>query len=270
MARCLGFLVRAVLLTALLASALLPDLATAQYSTDDLCYSVSWDLNTVKQTKVVRPVTKFPVGHALVNITRCGQTFQAGQPLLCLSLSRFPVLPVKFARLLTLAKPLPSSQRQGNTFPTFFNVSSNPIHPAPAGTCQPVRGGAGFYSYEFPNAKSSNTGFEQDDTDLVYFVRDQSGNVSFVLVHDKAYSVDNTAVNRVRMRMDSPDLKGKKVSLHCVGVVFASRRQRERERERERERGEKTERSTETFSSRKRGLSRLAILVRTGGHVLER
>jgi hypothetical protein len=58
---------------------LLPFHATAQISTDDLCYQVSWNLNTVKQSRTVRPVTKFPVGHALVNRNRCGKTFLAGE-----------------------------------------------------------------------------------------------------------------------------------------------------------------------------------------------
>lgn len=45
-------------------------------------------------------------------------------------------------------------------------------------------------AYNWPYKYSSNTGFEEDEKDLLYFVVDASGQTSFVHAHDKPGNSD--------------------------------------------------------------------------------
>lgn len=73
-------------------------------------------------------------------------------------------------------------------------------------------GGSVFYAYNAPFSSSSNTGFEQQDSDLLYFVADDAGQVSFVLVHDKANDGSGGQVN-VAIQATSNSLKNKNIQL---------------------------------------------------------
>lgn len=49
-----------------------------------------------------------------------------------------------------------------------------------------MTGSAMFYAYNYPNGYASNTGYEEYDQSLHYFIVDSTGKVSLVIAHDKA------------------------------------------------------------------------------------
>eukprot|EP00055_Hartaetosiga_balthica_P014238 m.77130 g.77130 ORF g.77130 m.77130 type:complete len:1071 (-) comp8535_c1_seq3:3564-6776(-) len=77
-------------------------------------------------------------------------------------------------------------------------------------TCANTGSAELFYSYQHPYAASSNTGFEQAETDLLYFVVDEDLKVSFIIVHDIP---GDTTGGFVSLKIDSPDLGGKGVDV---------------------------------------------------------
>eukprot|EP00049_Salpingoeca_infusionum_P013243 m.247154 g.247154 ORF g.247154 m.247154 type:complete len:1247 (-) comp15390_c0_seq2:449-4189(-) len=77
-------------------------------------------------------------------------------------------------------------------------------------SCSIVDGGSLFYAYNSPNGASSNTGFEQAETDLIYFVADENDGVYFVLVHDVAGDMTG---GRTRIELFAADLIGEPVDL---------------------------------------------------------
>ncbi|EGD73921.1 fibrillin 1 [Salpingoeca rosetta] len=142
---------------------------TTQEKLNQLCYQVSWDLAAPRpKRQAIRPVSKFPHGHAYVNEEYCGE-----------------------------------QKSPGDVIPAYGNWLYG-------STCQNVTGGSVFYAYNYPNGASSNTGFEQSESDLLYFVVDEDLRVSFVLVHDKP---DDPTGGRVRLEINSPDLAGEGVQV---------------------------------------------------------
>lgn len=63
--------------------------------------------------------------------------------------------------------PIPSTGLWSKTGRTYKN-----------GNCYAVNGGQMYYAYDFPTNYVSNTGFDTLETDLMYFVQDDAGNVS--------------------------------------------------------------------------------------------
>ena len=47
-----------------------------------------------------------------------------------------------------------------------------------------------YYAYGHPTSFASNNGYSEAETDLMFFVRDVSGSVSIILVHDKVNNAD--------------------------------------------------------------------------------
>lgn len=92
-------------------------------------------------------MTAFPKEHVLARETICGQTFKEGDAI----------------------------PAQGKWSETGSD-----------GSCKAVPGGDLFYAYNYPAGASSNTGFEQAEELLYYFVVDDSNLLSFVVVNDKA------------------------------------------------------------------------------------
>eukprot|EP00049_Salpingoeca_infusionum_P006223 m.103408 g.103408 ORF g.103408 m.103408 type:complete len:777 (+) comp13236_c0_seq2:467-2797(+) len=78
------------------------------------------------------------------------------------------------------------------------------------GSCYRTDAANLFYAYYFPYRHSSNTGFEVPNTDLLYFVADSSGNVYFVVVHDKA---EDGSGGQIKMEFLASDLIGKGVGV---------------------------------------------------------
>eukprot|EP00056_Hartaetosiga_gracilis_P012097 m.190090 g.190090 ORF g.190090 m.190090 type:complete len:1095 (-) comp13633_c0_seq1:2329-5613(-) len=170
-----GVSVCAVIVALLLATT--PIQTTAQATNDEilnqLCYQVSWNLGAqYPNREAIRPVTSFPAQHSLVQNTYCGTNFNAGD--------RIPT--------------------SGNFYTGGLSGS----------TCANVGSGELFYAYQYPNGASSNTGFEQTEADLLYFVVDADLKVSFILVHD--IPGDPTG-GYVALNIDSPDLGGKGVDV---------------------------------------------------------
>ncbi len=82
----------------------------------------------------------------------------------------------------------------------------NPGH----ASCKSVPGGSLFYGYDAPKVYSSNTGFEQKEAALLYFVVDAMNQTYFVLVHDQPGNSDGGSV---RLKLHSPDLANKGVNV---------------------------------------------------------
>eukprot|EP00730_Choanoeca_flexa_P004202 TRINITY_DN11628_c0_g1_i11.p1 TRINITY_DN11628_c0_g1~~TRINITY_DN11628_c0_g1_i11.p1 ORF type:complete len:1035 (+),score=91.97 TRINITY_DN11628_c0_g1_i11:1645-4749(+) len=152
---------------------------------ESLCYRLRWRLaEPVPPERIIRPVTgksirckclfpissyrhaAFPKNHVLTNEIICGQSFSAGDPI-------------------------PASGLWSNN----GKRSSN--------GCSEVSGGAMFYAYNYPEHSSSNTGFEEHEIALFYFVQRADSNVSFVLVHDRPKNEDG---GDVELKINAPKL----------------------------------------------------------------
>ncbi|EDQ89459.1 uncharacterized protein MONBRDRAFT_25119 [Monosiga brevicollis MX1] len=145
-------------------------LAGSHAALQDLCYRLRWRLaDPIPRERMIRPVTGFPPEHALVQNERCGHQYAAGDPI--------PVSALY-------------STSNGNS------------------GCQEVTGGSLFYAYNWPNGASANTGFEEPEKALFYFVQREDSNVSFVLVHDTPGNADGGGVT---LELLAPDLAGREL-----------------------------------------------------------
>jgi len=140
----------------------------------DLCYSMRVAGAGGSTDYEFKPVTGFPVSHAVVANQFCGRQFQPGEAI-----------------------PGGNSMWGGSPGSTATQCSQN------------INSGAFFYAYNKPNASSSNTGFEQADAVIVYFVVDDAGVMSLVLTFDSVYDGSGGVV---KMSIDAPDLVGKPIS----------------------------------------------------------
>lgn len=70
-------------------------------------------------------------------------------------------------------------------------------------SCVDVTGAEAFFALNFPETAGSNTGFEEDDTEVVMLLQDTSGAGYLLLNHDKPGNLDGGRTNVI---IDSPAL----------------------------------------------------------------
>ena len=70
-------------------------------------------------------------------------------------------------------------------------------------SCQYVSGAEAFFAYNFPVAHGSNTGFQEDDTEIVMLLQDTDGAGYLLLNHDKPGNLDGGRTNVI---LNSPSL----------------------------------------------------------------
>jgi hypothetical protein len=70
-------------------------------------------------------------------------------------------------------------------------------------SCQDVSGAEAFFAYNFPVAHGSNTGFQEDDTEIVMLLQDTDGAGYLLLNHDKPGNLDGGRTNVI---LNSPSL----------------------------------------------------------------
>lgn len=109
-------------------------------SAADYCYEVRWQLSQPNpKRQLMRPATRFPSSHSVVQHPVCG------------------------------------TRAAGSTIPPVGQHSQS----GGAGGCQSLDAGALFYAYDYPYSASSNTGYEQKETDLMFFVLDSDNNAYY-------------------------------------------------------------------------------------------
>ena len=87
-------------------------------------------------------------------------------------------------------------------------------------SCQDVSGAEAFFGYGFPVPHGSNTGFAQDDTELVMLLQDTDGAGYLLLNHDKPGNPDGGRTNVI---IESPSLAVRsQVSLQRVPGTLVS------------------------------------------------
>lgn len=115
------------------------------------CYEVRWkDAKSRMRKHVMTPVPRFPEGHPKVS-----------EPAVCGISDSFGFIPPKGKWALT-----------GNS-------------EADSQECQEVSGGELFYAYNNPTTSSSNTGFDEDNSLVMFFVQDTDYRGYWVVVIDK-------------------------------------------------------------------------------------
>lgn len=161
---------------------LIPLLARA--SQDELCYRVKWDSGASFQ--LLRPVSKFPSEHAVVQRGVCGGA-NAGDPI-------------------------PNIGRWSTSGSTDRNSAScleccqctTSFSSSCRGKGQ-VYGGSLFYAYNFPKSSSSNTGYEAAETHILFFVQDTSNQLWLAIVLDAANNADG---GKLRLAINSTGVGG--------------------------------------------------------------
>ncbi|KAK3235257.1 hypothetical protein CYMTET_54522 [Cymbomonas tetramitiformis] len=69
-------------------------------------------------------------------------------------------------------------------------------------SCTRTRGAEAYYSWNVPGATSANTGYEEKDTLLLYFIVDQANDIYFVLVADALEADGDTDGGQLSLEID--------------------------------------------------------------------
>ncbi|KAK3234328.1 hypothetical protein CYMTET_55409 [Cymbomonas tetramitiformis] len=107
--------------------------------------------------------------------------------------------------LLTLISKFPSSHPK-STGSYCGNETYIPAHTSfPKGSysgCTRTRSAEAYYSYNVPGATSANTGYEEKDTVLLYFIVDRAEDIYFVLVADSLEDDGDTDGGQLSLEID--------------------------------------------------------------------
>eukprot|EP00300_Choanocystis_sp_HF-7_P033498 c45850_g1_i1.p1 GENE.c45850_g1_i1~~c45850_g1_i1.p1 ORF type:complete len:1654 (+),score=437.19 c45850_g1_i1:151-5112(+) len=159
-------------------------------ATRDLCYKVNYRMQNSKYTlsQLVKPVTGFPSQHAKVVNGVCGGA-TAGSPI-----------PEGINGCSNCRWSVSGIQQFEQC--SSSNACITPPYTQCSGDGQ-VNAGSLFYAYNSPIDHSSNTGYNEFETSLSYFVTDTGGNTWFVLTHDKPNNLDGGSI---RLKINSSNI----------------------------------------------------------------
>lgn len=106
----------------------------------------------------------------------------------------------------------------GDQLPAFGLWSDDGATNASDPSCKRKPAAELFYAYNYPNLWSPNTGLEETEADLIYFIKDAEGGVSLVNIHDK---IGNSDGGLLKMYMDANNLAGRGVNVQFYDDVTA-------------------------------------------------
>lgn len=157
--------------------------SAATQEEESLCYRIRYDFANAAgaRSQLLVPITRFPSGHASLPTSAGG------------------------------ASPCAVNYTAGSKIPATGLGSAS----SDAEDCEVRTAGELWYAYGYPDHSSSNTGYEVQDTVVIYLIVDESGNTSLVVVLDKPIG-SSTANNKFGLFIDSPSIAGQ----GCTVMLF--------------------------------------------------